>query len=376
MPTTIDPSLLYDVHQTGFKDPSQWGKSGAQNFFSGQIGYDSGGNYYGLDPSTGQFTQLVRTPNDAYYFANDPNLPTGSMPWTHSDPGGLYKALSIGVPIGLGAIAGGAAGLYGAGGAGGAGAGAGAGASASPQGLNAALINSGGVGLNPAVGGGVGLNPVTGATAFNSALSPALTGGSLGSVLPSAGSSTTGSSAAPVQAGGAGSLSLPALAGIGALAAGVPAAIGAYGANQQANAYKDVANQYMQLGAPYRSRLSDLYNDPNSFLNSQEVQIPIQQATNILAHSLSTKGNPAGSGNALQQLQSYAADQLFSRLGQEKDRLAGFGGLSAYNAAAPQANMQSINAQKGVYDALGAGAADIFNPPQRITLQDLFRSLQ
>jgi hypothetical protein len=129
----------------------------------------------------------------------------------------------------------------------------------------------------------------------------------------------------------------------------------------------------MAMGAPYRSRLSDLYNNPDDFLNSKEVQIPVQQGTNLLARSLSTKGNPFGSGNALQELQNYASNQLFSRLGQEKDRLAGFGGLSAYNQAAPSAASAEIGAQKGIYDAIGAGAADIFNPARRYTLQDLMR---
>lgn len=183
---------LQDVHQTGFTDPSTWGKSGPQAFFSGQIGYDNAGNYYGLNPKNNQWTQLYATTGsdsegkslEGYYFADDPNKPANASPWTHSDPGGLYRALSIGVPIGLAAIGAGAAGAFG-----GAGSGAAEGAmSASPQGLNPALIGSGGPGLSPAyAGGGVGLNPVTGGAAFNAALSPALQAALAGSPgLPSA----------------------------------------------------------------------------------------------------------------------------------------------------------------------------------------------
>lgn len=96
---------------------------------------------------------------------------------------------------------------------------------------------------------------------------------------------------------------------------------------------KDAIRDAQAVGAPYRSKLSDLYANPSSFLSSPEVTVPVQQASDIMARSLSTKGNPTGSGNALQQLQSYSADQLFGKLGQEKDRLAGYGGLGAYGQA-------------------------------------------
>ena len=153
----------------------------------------------------------------------------------------------------------------------------------------------------------------------------------------------------------------------------LPGLLGAYGASQQANAYGNLANQYMGMGAPYRDRLAALYANPESFLTSKEVQIPVQQGTDALARALSIQGNPAQSGTALQELQNYSANQLFGRLGQEKDRLAGFGGLSAYNQAAPTAAGAEINANKGIYDAIGAGAADVLNPPK--TLQQLLKEL-
>ena len=81
---------------------------------------------------------------------------------------------------------------------------------------------------------------------------------------------------------------------------------------------------------PYRTRLSDLYANPDSFLTSNEVTKPVQMGSDILARSLSVGGNPIGSGNALQQLQSYSADQLFSRLGEEKTRLGNLGGMSSF----------------------------------------------
>ena len=142
------------------------------------------------------------------------------------------------------------------------------------------------------------------------------------------------------------------------------AGLGAYASNKQTNALEQQAQRYEGYGAPYRQKLSDLYKDPTSFLSSPEVRVPVDQGTSSLMRSLSTQGNPFGSGNALQQGQSYASDQLFGKLGQEKDRLAGFGGLSSYNQAAPQASTNAINSGANTWNAVGAGANNIFNPPQ------------
>jgi len=140
--------------------------------------------------------------------------------------------------------------------------------------------------------------------------------------------------------------------------------LGAYASNKQTTALEDQAKRYEGYGAPYRQKLSDLYANPDSFLTSKEVQTPVQQGTNALMRSLSTQGNPFGSGNALQQGQSYASDQLFGKLGQEKDRLAGFGGLSSYNQAAPQTATNAIQSTSNGYNAIGSGLGNIFNPPQ------------
>jgi hypothetical protein len=148
-----------------------------------------------------------------------------------------------------------------------------------------------------------------------------------------------------------------------------PSILGVIGSGQQTAAYERLANQYAGYGAPYRQRLADLYADPSSFLKSPEVTGPVQQASDIAAHSLSTGGNPIASGNSLQQLQDYSANQLFGRLGDEKNRLANFGGLSTFNSAAPGAATSAINSNAGAFNSAGAGLANIFNPPQTIAQQ-------
>jgi hypothetical protein len=151
--------------------------------------------------------------------------------------------------------------------------------------------------------------------------------------------------------------------GLGALISG---GLGAYASNQQTNAYKDLADKYAGYGAPYRQKLSDLMANPDSFLSSSEVQVPVQQGTNALMRSLSTGGNPFGSGNALQQGQNYASNNLYSQLQGKENQLAGFGGLTNYNGAAAGAAGNAIQSQGNQYNALGSSINDIFNPPKTL----------
>ena len=293
-----------------------------------------------------------------------------------------------GASSGGGAAAGEAAGLTGfeslgssaiPGGAGGAAGGAGAAASSAALpavtgGAAAADVFGGmdnaavaGADYSGAAEAGLGAGSITGAGAAGTAAASAAGGGSSG------GGSSGGGSASGGGGTGGGSWLTDDDTWLQMLSRGIPGLLGALGSASQAEDMEDLAHQYQQMGAPYRSKLSELYGNPQAFLNSPEVRVPIQQGTDMLARSLSVKGNPAGSGNALQELQNYASNQLFGRLGQEKDRLAGFGGLTQYNQAAPQAAQNVIGAQGNIYSNLGGAAADIFNPQRRYTLQDLLR---
>lgn len=144
------------------------------------------------------------------------------------------------------------------------------------------------------------------------------------------------------------------------------AGLGAYASNQQSNALNDLAGRYEGYGAPYRARLSSLMANPDSFINSNEVQVPVQQGTNALMRSLSTSGNPFGSGNALQQGQNYASNSFYDKLQGKENQLAAFGGLANFNSAAPGASTAAIGAQGNAANAIGAGLNDIFNPPKTL----------
>ena len=151
--------------------------------------------------------------------------------------------------------------------------------------------------------------------------------------------------------------------------------LGVYTANRQTDLLENLSKEYSGYGAPYRQKLTDLYANPSGFLSSPEVQVPVQQGTDAAARALSAKvGNPVFSGTALSELQNYASNQLFGKLGQEKDRLAGFGGLTGYNAAAPGAATAAIAAQPGALTTLAGGISDILNPKQSLTdLMKIYR---
>lgn len=169
-------------------------------------------------------------------------------------------------------------------------------------------------------------------------------------------------------------------AGAGSLVGGY---LGYLGAKKQADAYKDAAKaeaqaraRFESYGAPYREGLEALYTPEgiNAWLSGPEVQGSVDEGTNALARALSVKtGNPFGSPAAQAEIQKYATNSIFSKLGQERERLAGFGGLTQFAGGATQYNpaldMGAINSLGNQYGSLafaagglGQAGANYFNP--------------
>lgn len=147
-----------------------------------------------------------------------------------------------------------------------------------------------------------------------------------------------------------------------------------YNSNQQASALKDISNQYLSLGAPYRDRLASSYADPAAFLkNSPDINASVQQGSDALARSLSRQGNPAGNGAALHQIQDYATNGLYGQLGNARNSLANFGGLSSFNQAAPSTQIGAVNAQGAGLTNLAGGISNIINPPQQNSIAALLK---
>ena len=152
------------------------------------------------------------------------------------------------------------------------------------------------------------------------------------------------------------------------------AGLGAYGANQQAKSLQGLSDKYSEFGAPYRAMLAQSYADPSGFLaNSPDIKAAVQQGTDATSRALSVNGNPAGSGRALQEMQNYATQGLYGQLGNERQRLANFGGLSAMTGSAPQLATSAIGQQGNVLNALGYGINQVTNPTP--SLNDLWKSL-
>jgi len=112
--------------------------------------------------------------------------------------------------------------------------------------------------------------------------------------------------------------------------------------NQQNQAYND----YYNIGAPYRDRLSAITNDPNLYYNSPEAQSLANQSDRRYS---SVVGNPAGSGTA----QAGALEAMLRGYGAERDRLFNYGGGGYYNRAAPGARTSAMGSNMGVFGAMG-----------------------
>lgn len=138
-----------------------------------------------------------------------------------------------------------------------------------------------------------------------------------------------------------------------------PSLLSAYGSYQQAGDYKDLAEKYMAMGAPYRNELARISADPNAFYTSPTAT---KATESVLQRLSATHGNPAGSPYA----QALTVDALYDQYGSERDRLAGYGGLTAYNSAAPSAAGTAINAAGSVYGDIGYGIGNVMNPQQSL----------
>lgn len=157
------------------------------------------------------------------------------------------------------------------------------------------------------------------------------------------------------------------MSGAGSLAA---AGLGAYASNQQAGSLQALNNQYLGFGAPSRARYEASYAPGFTMANEPGYKDALDQTAKATLHGLSTQGNPAGSPNAwasslsdIYQKTAYPALQTY------RNQNANTGGIGTLTAAAPGAATGAINAQGNVFNAVGGGLNDIFNPPKSLAQQ-------
>jgi hypothetical protein len=295
-----------------------------------------------------------------------------------SNRGGLSGVLDAGgdfveaaAPLAL-AAAGAYYGVNALGGLGGAGAASAGGTAAGTAGEMAAL----GSGLTPGAAGAAGITPGAAGAAGLAAtapagtalapgyfaaetLAPAIGAGSFGAT---SGASGGGSALAPSGTG------LPSGGVLSTIASGLPGVLGAIASDKQADAYSDLARDYMAVGAPARARFEASYAPGFSMEDDPGYKEALEQAAKATMHGLSVGGNPAGSPNAwAQSLRDLYQQQTYKALQDYRNQNASAGGMGALTQAAPGAANSAIASQGNVFNALGAAANDIFNPPKTLT---------
>ena len=148
------------------------------------------------------------------------------------------------------------------------------------------------------------------------------------------------------------------------------AGLGAYGANKQANSLEALNQRYMNMGAPSRARYEASYQPGFTMANDPGYTDALNAASKATLHGLSVQGNPAGSPNAWNQtLSDVNAKFAYPALQNYRNQNAATGGIASFSAAAPAAATGAIGAQGNVYNAIGGGLNDIFNPPKSLAQQ-------
>lgn len=177
--------------------------------------------------------------------------------------------------------------------------------------------------------------------------------GSINPALVTAGS-TAGSAVGRFLSGAATADDYAKLAGtIGA------AGLGVLGANQQAGALNDVADKYLQLGAPFRGKLLESYSPGFSMMNEPGFKDAMDVSTKSVLSGLSAQvGNPYDNPGAVQEAQKYIMGNVaLPQLNTYRSQLGTFGALGTNTAGT--ADMGSAGASGGMYDALGYGLSQL-----------------
>lgn len=141
------------------------------------------------------------------------------------------------------------------------------------------------------------------------------------------------------------------------------AVLGAVGANAQGNAYSDIVNKYLALGAPSRARLEASYApgyDPS--VSDVAYKGALEQSANAAARATSARsGNPVDNPGAYAEMQKYITNSTaLPYLQNYRSQNAASGGLGVAPAAANDS--AAAGQTSGVYNALGYGLGQMTQP--------------
>jgi hypothetical protein len=152
-------------------------------------------------------------------------------------------------------------------------------------------------------------------------------------------------------------------------------ALGAYGANRQADQFGDLARQYQEFGAPSRARFEASMTpgfDPTSIPGYKGALDTASQS--LLAKLSATGGNPFGQpGSLIDANKAIVSGTALPAINEYQRLNANTGFGSAMNSAF-NAQTGAIGADSNLYNALGYGLGQITQPQQSLT--ELYRSLK
>lgn len=270
-------------------------------------------------------------------------------------------------------FAGGASGGTIAGGAGGGGALAGGGLTAAETAaLGGAASGAGGF-VGGASGGGLagggGMTGGAGGEFLGGATGGEIAGGATGGALSGAGgAAVTGATQGATSAlgrilGGTATSDdwLSVLGGAGS------SLLGVLGSNAQADAYGDVASQYLGLGAPFREKLLQSYAPGFSMADQPDFQNAMDASAQAAARATSARvGNPVDNPGAYAEMQKYITGSLaLPQLNTYRSQLGSFGQLGTNTAGT--ASMGEASQAGGMYNALGYGLGQMTRPQNQNT---------
>lgn len=151
--------------------------------------------------------------------------------------------------------------------------------------------------------------------------------------------------------------------------------LGVAGSRNAVNAFRDLNDRYMAIGAPSRGRYEASMTpgfDPSTIPGYSGAVDTASKG--ILARLAATGGNPWGNPGGLIEANKQIISGTALPAIQDYQRLnAGTGGYAGFNAAAPGAATAGIGANAGVYNAVGSGLAGLLNPQP--SLLDTLRGL-
>lgn len=193
----------------------------------------------------------------------------------------------------------------------------------------------------------------------------------LGGAVPGTAPGVSGAGLVPAV-GGAAAATPSFLSGLTGMSPGALALLGTvgatglgmYGANQQANALTDIANQSRADRAPFLGKSLEYLNDPNAYING-----PGKASLDATLRALSaTHGNPIDSPTAL-GIATQAGLQNW------QNAVTGFGNIGLSGEDSRNSLMaNAAGADANALNALGWGIGQATNPPS--SLEQLLRGMR